>query len=106
MSDEPIRPGDGVPRGLSIRVQGAAWARPNYRSDLIFMVLIGLAVTTAVVLRWSGLSSQSLWLDEGITFWISRFSPKDIWHILKLDTTNPLYYILLHYWSRCFGTSE
>ena len=78
----------------------------RYRADLMFGAFIGLAVTAALWLRWSGLDSQSLWLDEGITFWISRFSPEGIWHILQLDTSNPLYYILLHYWTGWFGTSE
>lgn len=78
---------------------------PDRRSDLIFVVFIGFAVTIAVLLRWSGLDSQSLWMDEGYTLWISRFSPQDIWHALSMDPSAPLYYILLHYWIKCFGTS-
>src|SRR5713101_4416723 len=106
MSGEPTRSGDGGPKRPSVRVQGSVWVGPHDRSVLIFRVLIGLAVTTALLLRWSGLSSQSLWFDEGYTLWISRFSPKDIWHVLPMDTSSPLYYILLHYWTKCFGNSE
>jgi len=106
MSNKPARSGEGDPRRLSVRRQGSVWGGPHDHSDLIFAVAISSAVITALWVRWSGLGSQSLWLDEGITFWISRFSPKDIWHILWLDTSNPLYYVLLHYWSECFGTSE
>ncbi len=92
--------------GVSIRVQESLWPSSSFHSDLVFGVLIGLIVAVALLLRWAGLGSQSLWLDEGITFWISRFAPRDIWHILWLDTSNPLYYVLLHYWSNCFGVSE
>ena len=76
------------------------------QSNLIFGAAIGLAVIVAVWLRWWGLESQSFWADEGYTVWISQFSPREIWHILQSDTSPPLYYILLHYWSVLFGNSE
>ena len=91
---------------VQIGVRDRSISNLRHRADLIFGSFIGLAVIAALWLRWSGLDSQSLWLDEGITFWISRFSPKGIWHILQLDTSNPLYYILLHYWTGWFGASE
>ena len=74
--------------------------------NLIFGAAIGLAVIVAVWLRWWGLDSQSFWADEGYTVWISQFSPREIWRILQLDTSPPLYYIVLHYWSALFGNSE
>jgi 4-amino-4-deoxy-L-arabinose transferase-like glycosyltransferase len=106
MSTEPSQPRDSVPRDLSIAVEGAGWASPKHRSDLIFVALMSFAVPTALLLRWSGLDSQSLWWDEGYTLWISRFSPQEIWHALSADTSTPLYYLLLHYWMKCFGTSD
>ena len=105
MTDEAARPLDGVPKDLSIRAQGKIWASPNYRSDCTSVVITSFAVIAAVLLRWSGLDSQSLWMDEGYTLWISRFSPQQIWHALSIDTSPPLYYILLHYWLKCLGTS-
>src|SRR6266852_6069003 len=105
LSDELTRSGDSGPRQHSAP-QNPRWAGLRNRTNLIFALVISFAVIVAVLIRWSGLGSQSLWLYEGITFWISRFSPKHIWHILWLDTSNPLYYVLLHYWSVCFGTSE
>jgi len=83
-------------------------ARPNghfSRSDLPYIALMTLVVSTAVVLRWSSLGSESLWVDEGYTIWVSRFSPGAIWHSLQTDTSSPLYYILLHYWAKRFGGS-
>ena len=76
------------------------------QSDLIFGVSIGVTVMAAAWLRWSGLDSQSLWADEGYTVWISKFSPTEIWHIVKGDTGPPAYYIMVHYWSALFGNSE
>jgi len=70
------------------------------------MVIIVLVAFIGVSLRWSGLGSQSLWLDEGYTFWISRLSPRDICHMLRMDTTSPLHYVMIHYWSEYFGSSE
>jgi hypothetical protein len=93
-------------RRQSVPLEGPVWASARYRSDLFFVVVIVLAGTTAVWLRWRDLGSQSLWLDEGFTLWISRFSPREIWQALKVDPTSPLHYVLIHYWSMLFGTSE
>jgi len=95
-----------VPVGFPAQAKATVSGDSRERWSSSFIALIGLATATAVLLRWYGLGSQSLWLDEGITFWTSGFSPRSIWHILELDTTNPLYYFALHYWRVCFGTSE
>lgn len=82
--------------------------RDSYPSGLsvLFTALTGLAVISAVFVRWSGLGSQSLWWDEGYTVWISHFPPKEIWRGVQTDTSPPLYYLLQHIWDRWFGTSE
>jgi hypothetical protein len=98
--------GPDAPRRQSDPLEDPVWASASYRSDLFLMVLIVLAGTTAVWLRWRDLGSQSLWLDEGYTLWISKFSPREIWQVLKMDPTSPLHYVLIHYWSILFGTSE
>jgi uncharacterized membrane protein len=72
----------------------------------LFIVVIGVAVIAALLLRWVGLASQSLWADEGHTLWMSRFSPRDLLSILRYDTSAPLYFVLLHYWTNLFGDSE
>jgi uncharacterized membrane protein len=96
----------------SLRDEIAAPQRPSLFErldrypDPFFPIIVILAAMTAILLRWTGLDSQSLWMDEGYTLWISRFSPQHIWHVLAGDTSTPLYYILLHNWIRCFGTSE
>jgi mannosyltransferase len=80
--------------------------RFHRQSGLIFGAAVGLAAMAGLWLRWSGLDSQSFWADEGYTVWISKFSPKEIWHIVQGDTGPPAYYITVHYWSALFGNSE
>jgi mannosyltransferase len=105
LSDAPSRSGRSLPRDPSI-TKGLFWSRFDDRSDSLVILFVGFALGAAVFLRWSGIASQSLWMDEGYTLWISRFSPKDIWHVLQFDTSTPLYYILIHYWTKCFGESD
>lgn len=74
--------------------------------DMLYGIFLVAIVLAAMWLRWRDLGSQSLWEDEGFTLWVSRFSPREIWHMLRVDTTTPLHYVLIHYWSNCFRTSE
>jgi 4-amino-4-deoxy-L-arabinose transferase-like glycosyltransferase len=103
---QPLRSGKGTPTGSSVRVDSSISVAGHGGSELIFKALIVLAGIAAIWLRCRDLSSQSLWLDEGYTLWISRFSPREIWQVLRMDTSAPLYYVLIHHWSYCFGTSE
>lgn len=71
------------------------------------LIVLSLILISAFLLRLVALN-QSLWLDEGITarvvreFGLSgiltRFSPNDF--------HPPLYYLIMHLWSRIFGNSE
>ncbi len=74
--------------------------------NMLWGMLLLAIVMAGVWLRWRDLDSQSLWEDEGYTLWLSRFSPREIWHVLRVDNTTPLLYVLIHYWSYVFGTSE
>lgn len=74
--------------------------------NMLYGIFLVAIVLVAIWLRWRDLGSQSFWEDEGYTLWISRFSPQQIWHMLRWDATTPLHYVLIHYWSNCFGTSE
>ena len=60
--------------------------------DRLFMMLTILLGIIAVFFRWKNLGTQSLWLDEGYTLWIARFSPRQIVEILKVDESAPFYY--------------
>jgi uncharacterized membrane protein len=78
----------------------------DHAEDMLYGIFLVAIVLAAMWLRWRDLGSQSLWEDEGYTLWISRFSPQEIWHMLRMDATTPLHYVLIHYWSNCLGTSE
>ena len=63
-----------------------------------------LAVAVGLVLRfWT---RSDLWLDEALTVNIARLPVHDIPAYLKRDGAPPLYYVLLHYWTGAFGTSD
>jgi len=62
-----------------------------------------LILGIALVLRCAFLSKESLWLDEGDSWWFAS----DLHRALAAEPTNPpLYYTMLHFWMRWFGTSE
>lgn len=76
------------------------------KGQFLFAALVVIAVVVAAAVRWYGLAAHSLWFDEGYTLWLSQFSPRDIWERLREDTSPPLYYWLVHFWTRLFGISE
>ncbi|MGA3352834.1 MAG: glycosyltransferase family 39 protein [Acidimicrobiales bacterium] len=70
-----------------------------------FVVLAsGLVLAFAVVLRfWT---PSPMWLDEALTVNIARAPLHEIPRLLRDDGAPPLYYVLLHFWMKLFGTSD
>lgn len=66
--------------------------------------LLILAVGAALALRLVALDRKSLWLDEAATL---RYAAQDLNDIVlaRQDPHPPLYYVLMHYWTR-LGRSE
>lgn len=63
-----------------------------------------LVVAAGVVLRfWT---HSQLWLDEALTVDIARRPLGQLHHLLRQDGAPPLYYLLLHFWMKVFGTSN
>jgi mannosyltransferase len=60
----------------------------------------------ALVLRFQGLSRQSLWADEGNSYGMAVRALSEIAPAAGADIHPPLYYYLLNLWARLFGTSE
>lgn len=73
------------------------------RSGLL--MLFGVLFLTGVLVRWAMLDASSLWYDEGFTWWVASQSPTRIIEIIRADTSPPLYYLLVHYWTAVFGDS-
>lgn len=67
----------------------------GHRLWLLALILIGL------VLRLARLGEQSLWYDEGVTWWLATMSPAALLRWTAADIQPPLYYLLL--WAARFG---
>jgi mannosyltransferase len=82
-------------------VQVAGRTINKYSVALLVILLIG------VFLRVYDLGTQSLWWDESYSVWISKMGLSQIVATAAAgDNHPPLYYLLLHYWTMLFGTSE
>ena len=65
---------------------------------LIIILFIG------IILRMYGLSTESIWLDEGYSIVTAKLDLLQV--ALVQDDVPPLYYLLLHWWIKLFGDSE
>jgi uncharacterized membrane protein len=67
--------------------------------------VLGLLVLLSVLLRIRELGI-GFWMDEGLSVGIADRPVGDIPGVLREDGSPPIYYLLLHFWIRVFGTSE
>jgi hypothetical protein len=73
------------------------------RSALVpALVLAGLLVVS-LVLKTRALGA-ALWMDEGLSIGIASQPLFDIPHVLRVDGSPPLYYMLLSIWMKLFGS--
>lgn len=71
--------------------------------DYLFWILFA----GALFLRFINISSESLWLDEGLSARLASMPLADISALgLQTDHNPPLYLYLLHFWINLFGKSE
>lgn len=70
--------------------------------SLCVVLLAGAAV------RFYGISAKSLWLDEALSWRMQRYPPREIIERCadRVTTHPPLYFLLLHVWTRLVGDSE
>jgi hypothetical protein len=70
------------------------------------LVAACLIVLIGIALRWYGIGGESIWFDEGFTWWHTGLSIRELMRVLPHDVSAPLYLILLHYWRFVVGDSE
>jgi len=75
------------------------------RSVAVARVLPYLLVLVAFALRIYRIDYQSIWRDEGASFYLAKLSIPSIVTSLPYDWP-PFYFILLHFWTRLTGFSE
>lgn len=69
-----------------------------------------LVISLGILLRVVGIGSQSLWIDEVATSRLvslgSPYFPGELFGTTGSEANQPLYFLLMHPWTRAFGTSE
>lgn len=69
--------------------------------------LLGSIILLGAALRFTTLGEQSFWSDEANTWAIVAHGLGHVWTTVpKTESTPPLYYLLLWFWSRVFGIHE
>jgi hypothetical protein len=74
--------------------------------DRRFLVLVGLVITGALVVRLIMLGRQSYWIDEVFSANQSGGSLRHLWRLGSTEVHTPLYAGLLWAWSRIGGSGE
>lgn len=70
------------------------------------MMMIILILIVGLILRLISLN-QSLWLDEATSALVSKMSLGDLFsRFMPFDFHPPLYYLILNFWVKVFGSSE
>ena len=67
---------------------------------------VGLAAVVAVGVVLRFWTESALWLDEALTVNIASQPLSHLHALLREDGAPPLYYVLLHFWMKGFGTSD
>lgn len=66
-----------------------------------------LILVFAIAVRWFGIGSQPLWLDEGYSWWDAQQSFANLWQLVpQCDPHPPFYASLLKLWVDVFGDSS
>ncbi|HEV3281146.1 MAG TPA: glycosyltransferase family 39 protein [Acidimicrobiales bacterium] len=108
------QPDDGAQPGLSGE-GGAGSAAPEPAADaegrpfsrrttrVLTVLAVAILAGTMALRFWT---TSDLWLDEALTVNIAREPLHLLPSFLRRDGAPPLYYLLLHFWTGWFGTSD
>jgi hypothetical protein len=104
-SSRSVSEGAGEPgRDRSGAASAGARDSAAARTPIEIVVLAVVATAVGIVLRF--VARTPLWLDEALSLNIAQLPPGEILEALRHDGHPPLYYLMLHYWSEWFGTSD
>lgn len=97
---EPVSAENLASFGPGLGADDLREAKPGFELWLIAAGALLVGLVTRVVTR------SELWLDEALSVNISTLPLSEITGALKRDGHPPLYYVLLHFWTEIFGTSN
>jgi mannosyltransferase len=92
----------GIPSFREVREPDWLARIPTWASAGGLLVVL-VAISAYIRTRYIG---GQFWMDEAITTGIASHSLTAIPGILRHDGSPPLFYLLLHFWIRWFGSSE
>src|SRR5947209_6127150 len=95
-------PPRAVPKVADIREPRWLERIPPWVSAGALLVVL-IAISAFIRTRYLG---GQFWMDEAITTGIASHSLSAIPGLLRHDGSPPLFYLLLHFWIRAFGSSE
>ena len=98
----PPPPSPTIPRVMDVREPRWLERYPVWLTTTAFMIVL---VGVSAFIRTRYISGQ-FWMDEAITTGIASHPLSAIPGLLRHDGSPPLFYFLLHFWIRLFGTSE
>src|ERR1035441_7805395 len=99
----PVRSPE-VPTPPSERTETRGVARAATFEQTLVAAAGGAVLVVSLVLRfWT---PSPMWLDEALTVNIARQPLHLIPGLLRHDGAPPLYYVLLHFWMKLFGTGD
>lgn len=93
------------------RLPGARFAPPALRdavrSASVETWIVAALVVVAAVIRIVTIDNQSYWMDEALTAFEAKSSLGGmLGTVLHVETTPPLYFVLIWAWAHLFGTGE
>ncbi|MEY4129936.1 MAG: hypothetical protein RLZZ31_60 [Actinomycetota bacterium] len=97
---EPVSAERLTPSGPDVGADDLRSEKPGFELWLIAAGALLVGLITRVITR------SELWLDEALSVNIATLPLSEIPEALKRDGHPPLYYVLLHFWTDIFGTSN
>ena len=71
-----------------------------------WIICLSIIILLGFFLRIINLGLDNLFTDEAQSIYYSQYNLKDITKFIYYDNHPPLHFYLLHFWMKCFGTTE